>query len=260
MQNYFVFIPAKNYIKYFSGTTGICSSEESIENISKSDKLFAPTFVSHYILPDVNFNGHCLIDINISIPKKIINLYISYVLNPWLRDLNTNFTLNDFLFLYVELTKNPDPDKYKYSDYGIGFDSRSEFSLTDGSMGKNVIVIGVDTSSSVHIDNKIKYVLILGEEPTQGVDDTTLTAEAKYAINFIQSGKRFVLSLHYNGSNSFLFASATKIYQFKAKNSNIKDYNIKHKTLKHKTLCLGNISKDFTINSMKKTERNENIV
>ena len=42
--------------------------------------------------------------------------------------------------------------------------------------------------------------------------------------NIRQSGKRFVLSLHYNGSNSFIFANATKIYKFRAKDSEIKDY------------------------------------
>ena len=68
----------------------------------------------------------------------------------------------------------------------------------------------------MHVDNKGKYFLILGKEPTQGLDDTTLTAKAKYPINFTQSGKRFVLSLHYNGTNSFLFVNATKAYQFKA--------------------------------------------
>ena len=87
---------------------------------------------------------------------------------------------------------------------------------------------GADMSSSVYVDNKEKDILILGEGPTQGLDDTTLAAEA---------------SLHYNGSNSFLFVNATKVYQLKAKNSEIKDYG----------LCLGNISKDFRINNMKKT-------
>ena len=71
-------------------------------------------------------------------------------------------------------------------------------------------------SSSVHIDNKGEDILIIGEELTQGLDNTTLTAEAIYPINFTQSNKRFVLSLHYNGSNSFLFLNATKTYQFKA--------------------------------------------
>ena len=58
---------------------------------------------------------------------------------------------------------------------------------------------------------KVKDILIHGEEPTEGLDDTTLTAEAKYPINFKQSGKRFVLSLHYNESNSSLFVNATKV-------------------------------------------------
>ena len=70
-------------------------------------------------------------------------------------------------------------------------------------------------SSSVHVDNKGKDILILGEGPTQGLDDTTLTAEAKYSINFTQSGKRFILSLQYNVSNSFLFVNVTKVYHSK---------------------------------------------
>ena len=70
-QNYLVFIPAKKYIKYFSGTTRIDSwksngmSEkniENIENITKSDSNFPPTFVDHYLFPEINFNGHCLIN------------------------------------------------------------------------------------------------------------------------------------------------------------------------------------------------------
>ena len=57
-------------------------SKENIENITKPDSNFAPTFFDHHVLPDINFNGHCLIN-NISILKKVINLYISYTLNPW---------------------------------------------------------------------------------------------------------------------------------------------------------------------------------
>ena len=57
-------------------------------------------------------------------------------------------------------------------------------------------------SSFVHVDNKKKDILVLGEGPTQGLDDTTLTAEAKYRINFTQSGKKNSLNLHYNRNNS----------------------------------------------------------
>ena len=97
-QNYVVFIPAKKYIKYFSGTTQIelwkfnGMPEESIENITTSDSNFAPTFVHHNLLPDMKFNAHCLIKSNISIPKKVINLYISYALGRQLRKLNIDFT------------------------------------------------------------------------------------------------------------------------------------------------------------------------
>ena len=96
--------------------------------------------------------------------------------------------------------------------------------VQNGSVGKNVVIFGADMSSSVHIDNKGTDILIRGEGPTQGLDDTPLTAEAKYPINFTQLRKRFVLSLHYNGSNSFLFVNATKISQLKAKDSEIKDF------------------------------------
>ena len=57
-------------------------------------------------------------------------------------------------------------------------------------MGKNVIIFGADLSSSVHIDNKFKYILMLDEGPTQGLDDTTLTAEARYLISFTQLEKK----------------------------------------------------------------------
>ena len=70
----------------------------------------------------------------------------------------------------------------------------------------------------------------------------TLTVEAKYPINFTQWGKRFALSVDYDRNNSFLFVNATNVYQLKSKSSEIKD-----------ALCLASISKDFTINNLKKT-------
>ena len=162
-------------------------------------------FFYYYFLPDINFNWFCLIK-NISFPKNVINLYIFYILNQQLRNWNTDFTINKCWFESLEPTKNADLDEYKFSSCGIGFDSRLEFLFTDGSLGKNVI--------------------ILGEGLTQGLDDTTLTAEAEYPINFKKSSKRFVLSLHFNGSNSLLFVNATKLHQFKAKDS---EKNIMHR-------------------------------
>ena len=68
--------------------------------------------------------------------------------------------------------------------------------------GENVILFGADMSSSVHIDNKNQDILILGEAPTQRLDDIIFTAEAIYSINFTQPNKRFVLGLHYKAKNS----------------------------------------------------------
>ena len=136
--------------------------EENFENITKSGSNFAPTFVEHHVLPDINFNGYCLIN-NIYIPKKVINIYISYRLSPWLRNLNTDFTLKSCLFGSVKLTKNANPDKYKSSGYSIEFNSRLEFLFTDESMRKNSIIFGADMSPFVHINNKNKDILILEE-------------------------------------------------------------------------------------------------
>ena len=86
----------------------------------------------------------------------------------------------------MKLTKNADLDKYKYSGYSLGFDSRSQFSLPDGTYGKKAIIFGADMTSSVHVDNNGKDILILGEGSTQGLDDTVLTAEATYPINVKQ--------------------------------------------------------------------------
>ena len=139
------------------------------------------------------------------------------------------------------MTKNTDIDKYGYSGYGIGFDRKIIFSFSSGGYGQNVIIFGVDMSSSIHIDNKEKDILMLARGPTQGLE-STLTAEKIYSINFTEKNKKFCLSLHYNGANSYLFVNGTEIHKFKAKNS---------KTVAT-PLCLGNIFKDWSTDNMKK--------
>ena len=124
------------------------------------------------------------------------------------------------LFGAVTLTKNANIDKYGYSGYGIGFDGRGSFSFPDGRYDQNVLIFGADMSSSPHIDNKKKDILVLGKGPTQGLEHT-LTAEKMYSINFTVTKKRFCLSLLYNGGNSYLFVNGTDVYKFKAKDSEI---------------------------------------
>ena len=96
-------------------------------------------------------------------------------------------------------------------------------------------------SSSPHIDNEKKDILILVKGPTL-VLEHTLTAEKLYSINFTKNNTKFSLSLHYNGANSYLFVNGTEIIKFKAKDSEIVAY----------PLYLGNISKDFSVDNRKK--------
>ena len=98
-------------------------------------------------------------------------------------------------------------------------------------------------SSSVHIGNKKADILILGKGPTQGLGEHSLTAEKMYSICFSATGRRFCLSLHYNGTNSYLFVNGVEIIEFKAKDSEITP----------SVLCLGNVSKDFSVINIKKT-------
>ena len=72
----------------------------------------------------------------------------------------------------IKLAKNADLGKYKYSVYDIGFVSGLKFLFTDECFGKNDFIFGADMSSSVHIDNKNKVILILGEGSTEGLNDT----------------------------------------------------------------------------------------
>ena len=108
-------------------------------------------------------------------------------------------------------------------------------------MGRNVIIFRVDMSSLTKIDNRKKDILIHGKGPTQGLEHT-LSAEKLYSINFTKENAKFCLSLHYNGADSYLFVNGTEIIKFKAKDSEITPYE----------LCLGNISKDWSVDNIKK--------
>ena len=86
-------------------------------------------------------------------------------------------------------------------------------------------------------------ILVLGIGPTQGLEHT-LTAEKMYSINFTVAKKKFCLSLHYNGANSYLFVNGTEIYKFKAKDSEIVA----------SPLCLGKFQKTGQQEMKKKTD------
>ena len=97
---------------------------------------------------------------------KIVNIYIVYEINKKNSTTSSDPTLENCLFGAVTLTKNINIDKYGYSGYGIEFDRRSSFSFPGGGFGQNVLIFGADMSSSAHIDNKKKDILVLGNGPT----------------------------------------------------------------------------------------------
>ena len=78
-----------------------------------------------------------------------------------------------------------------YSGYGIGFDRRSSFSYPGTRFGQNILIFGVDMSFSSHIDNRKKYILVLGKGLTQGLEHT-LTTEKMYSINFTVTKKKIL--------------------------------------------------------------------
>ena len=139
------------------------------------------------------------------------------------------------------MTKHVDIDQCKYSGYGIGYDRKGAFSFGNG-FGRNKIIFWEDMSSSVNANNKTKNILALGKDFIQGLDNTTIYAEKLYSVNFTKTNTKFCLRLHYNGANSYLFVNGTEIYKFKAKDSEIVAT----------PLYLGNISRDFSVNNMKK--------
>ena len=130
----------------------------------------------------VTFTGSCLKQPKISYThRKVVNIYFVYELAASSSNVNDT-TLQNWLFGEVTLTKNADIDKYGYR---IGFDRRASFSFPGSGFG-------VDMSFSAHIDNKKKYILVLGIGPTQGLEHT-LTAEKMYLINFTVTKKEILL-------------------------------------------------------------------
>ena len=141
--------------------------------------------------------------------RKIINLYIVYEFKNRRVD-NPDFTVQNGLFGAVKITKNANTSHYKYEGYGICFDSESSFSFGNRIDATNVIIFGVNTSNSSHSTNKTQNIYVLGKDFVQRINNTTIYAEKIYKTNFTEQSKTFVLSLHYNGDNSYLFVNGSQ--------------------------------------------------
>ena len=225
-------------------------SNESITPLSAPDNFLSPSLNYLSAKIRVKFSGSCLTQDKITYTHgRIVNIYIVYEMNKNDNTI-TSDPLQNSLFGAVTLTENVNIDRYAFSGYGIGFDRKRSFSFSGGRYGQNALIFGVDMSFSVNIDNIKKDILVLGWSPTQGLENT-LTAEKMYSINFTEKNKTLCVSLHYNGALHGInwginCINGTEIYIFKAKNSEIVA----------SSLCLGNISKDWLIDNMKRTGLN----
>ena len=182
---------------------------------------------------------------------NVINIYCVYEIQSISSSRDTSFTIQNALFGAMQITKDAtDNSKNNYKGYGICFDERSRFghTITEGSFthttnGRNVLIFGADMSFSVHATNRANNIYLKGEGLTQGIHDTTLYVEKNYNRNFTDPGKNFVLSLHYNGDDSYLFVNSRQELKFKAKT----DQLVKEK------LCIGNLSDQWTASESEKT-------
>ena len=142
----------------------------------------------------------------------------------------------------MKITKNADTSKHKYKGYGICFDGDGLFSIGNNNNGRNAAIFGVHEDSVIHSNNKANNIFIMGDGFMQGINDTTLHAEKMYNQNFTQATTKFVLSLHYNGNESYLFVNGKQELKFKAKTE----------SLVEEKLCIGNISDKWTTSESEK--------
>ena len=197
-------------------------------------------------LPDIKNDGRMYVYLsgNHFQQNKVIIPNNDNVIN---RD--TSFTIQNALFGAIQITKNTtDNSKNNYKGYGIGFDERSQFNhtITEGSFthttnGRNVLIFDTDMSLREQETNRANHIYLMGEGLTQGINDITIYLEKNYYRNFTDPGKKFALSLHYNGDDSYLCVNGRQELKFKAKT----DQLVKE--------CIGNLSDQWTASESEKT-------
>ena len=205
------------------------NSNRNVLNSVQNTKNVAPDIKNINGQLYVFFNGNYFIQDPITIPNNVINIYIVYKLDQISLTRNTDYTIQNALFGAMKITKNAtNNSKNNSKGFGICFDERIQFTHTiaEGSFahttnGRNVLIFGVDMSFSAHANNRANHIYLMGEGLTQGINDTTIYVEKNYYRNFTDLGKKFVLRLHYNGDDSYLFVNGRQELKFKAKDDQI---------------------------------------
>ena len=199
--------------KSFNRSVGSISSWIStrIHNNRKNTNFFSvdnsnnniPILLNQNNRLGVTFSGNYMEQNKIGYAHgSVVNIFIVYELKNR-RISNPDFTVQNALFGAVKITKDVDTSNNKYSGYGICIDGKSDFTFGNIISGKNVIICGCDMNFSSYANNKVNNIYVLVKDFVQGINGTTIYAEKSYKHNFTTPNKKFVLSLHCNGDNSY---------------------------------------------------------
>ena len=224
-----------------SNMNAVANAKSDLPNLKNDGRMHVHLSGNHF---QQNVVGH---------PNNgnVINIYCVYKLDPIASSRDTSFTVQDALFGAMQITKNAtDNSKNNYKGYGICFDEGSQFGhkMSEGGRthitnGRNVLIFGADMSFSIHKTNRANHIYLMGDGLTQSINDTTIYVEKKYIRNFTEPDVKFVLSLHYNGDDSYLFVNGRQELKFLCKT----DQLVKEK------LCIGNLSDQWTASESEKT-------
>ena len=231
-----------NYSDYYS-MKGIENTKKEMPILKHDERVYVYLQSSHFQQNNLltSNNDHV-------INNNVINCV--YKLDPIASSRDDTFTIQNALFGAMQITKNTDTSKYNCKGYGICFDEGGTFghAITEGGFAhttnaRNVLIFGVDMSFSIHATNRANHIYVMGTEFVQGINDTIIYAEKNFYRNFTDPGKKFLLSLHYNGNNSYLFVNGRQELNFKCKT----DQLVKEK------LCIGNVRDQWTTSESEKT-------
>ena len=219
----------------------VANAKSNLPNLKNDGRMHVHLSGNHFQQNKVNIPNN----------SNVINIYCVYKLDPIASSRDTSFTIQYALFVAMQITKNAtDNSKNNYKGYGICFNEGSQFShtMTEGGRthitnGRNVLIFGLDMSFSIHRTNRANHIYLMGDGLTQGINDTAIYVEKKYFRNFTESNVKFVLSLHYNSNESYLFGNGRQELKFKCKT----DQLVKEK------LCIGNLSDQWTASKSEKT-------
>ena len=188
---------------------------------------------------------------------KIVNVDTVCDLDAWPRNPN-NFKFKNCLFGVTNIVKSCDKEKYVYSGYEIIFDSASSWSF-DNDSARNVVIFGVDNSSSSQTDNGKNNFLVLDEGPTFSINKSFGSVQKTFSINFSKANTKVCLSLDCNADNSYLFVTGKEIFEFKAHNKNVNfptQFCLVNSATESRKLSLNGNVHDFSVdyNSIDKSD------